>query len=749
MIIDRNVAAYCILESDLLSRALEKVDQNRSRVAFTVDNTQRPTGVLSDGDVRRWLIDRGYADLSVPVSAVARPRFVSALLTDPPEKVTQLFRDGIDVIPLLDAHGHLAAFATLQDRDPVIGPFTIGKTQQTLIVAEIGNNHNGDPGLARHLVDLAHASGADCVKFQMRQISSLYRNGGGVSVMREDLGTEYTLDLLARFNLPADSLLDVMDYARRLGLLPLCTPWDPASVEILDTWGVDAFKIASADLTNHDLLIRVAATAKPVLLSTGMSRESEIAESVGLLQAAGTPLVLLHCNSTYPTPLKDVNLSYIPHLADRYGCPVGYSGHERGAAVAVAAVALGARVIEKHFTVDRTMEGVDHKVSLLPDEFADMVQAIRDVDAALGNGGERCISQGEMINRENLAKSLVATRAIARGERVEESDIHVASPGRGIQPNRKTELIGRRMTRDIAAGDFFYAGDLADAPIRPRSYRLRRQWGIPVRYHDLDRIVTASNPDFVEYHLSYRDLDEDPGDSLAGAYDLDFVVHCPELFEGDFLLDLCADEEQVRERSIRELERVIAVTRRLRGFHRPQKTPIPIVTNVGGFSSDGPRPGSQTTALYRRLEACLARLDADDIEILPQTMPPFPWHFGGQSHHNIFVDGEEIGEYCQRNRRRICLDISHSQLACTHARRSMRTFLDAVGPFVGHMHIADAKGVDGEGLQIGEGDIDFGTLSAQLQRVAPSAGFIPEIWQGHKNDGEGFWTAMDRLEQWF
>ena len=155
MIIDRNVAAYCVLETDVLSRALQKVDQNRSRVAFTVDSTQRPTGVLSDGDLRRWLIDRSYADLSVPVSAVARPRFVSALLTDPPEKVTQLFGDGVDVVPLLDAHGHLAAFATLHERDPVIGPFIIGKTQRTFVVAEIGNNHNGDPGLARHLVDLA------------------------------------------------------------------------------------------------------------------------------------------------------------------------------------------------------------------------------------------------------------------------------------------------------------------------------------------------------------------------------------------------------------------------------------------------------------------------------------------------------------------------------------------------------------------------------------------------------------------
>ncbi|OJX70352.1 N-acetylneuraminate synthase family protein [Magnetospirillum sp. 64-120] len=749
MIIDRDRAAYCIAETETLAEALRRVDQNRARVIFTADRHYRLTGVLSDGDLRRWLIAHGGADLSVAVSTIARPHFVFARIGDPAAQVESLFGRGVDVVPLLDGGGHVVAFARAGGGAPAIGGWRLGPDSPCFIIAEIGNNHNGDPDLARRLIDCAHEAGADCVKFQMRDISRLYRNGGQTADLREDLGTQYTLDLLARFNLPASTILELMDYAHGLGMVALCTPWDMGSVEILERWGVEAFKIASADLTNHDLLRRVAQAARPILLSTGMSREAEIRASVDLLKATGVPLVLLHCNSTYPAPLKDVNLAYMTRLAEQHDCLVGYSGHERGIVVPIAAVAMGAKVVEKHFTLDPNMEGVDHKVSLTPLEFAQMVRSIRDVETAVGQGGPRLLSQGEMINRENLAKSLVATRAIAKGECLAETDMRVASPGRGLQPDRRGDLIGRRATRFIEAGDFFYDSDLCDEPVGPRPYTFRRPWGIPVRYHDAARMVTAIAPSLLEYHLSYHDLDVNPEHHLCRVMDSDLIVHAPELFAGDFLLDLCSEDDGIRERSLAEMTRVIQVARSLRRFHRPQTRPVRIVTNVGGFSKDAPRPQSDVTGLYRRLEDCLARLDLSGVEILPQTMPPFPWHFGGQSYHNAFVDPAEIAAYCADAKRRICLDISHSQLACTQAKLSMRDFLDKVGPYVGHMHVADARGSDGEGLQIGDGDIDFGTLAAHLDQVAPHASFIPEIWQGHKNDGEGFWLALERLERWF
>src|SRR5690606_36620574 len=211
-------------------------------------------------------------------------------------------------------------------------------------------------------------------------------------------------------------LIEVFDYCKQLGLVPLCTPWDLKSLEVLEEYGMEAYKVASADFTNHQLLGAIAETGKPLICSTGMSTEAEIRQSVAFLKTKGTNFVILHCNSTYPAPFKDLNLAYLKRIKEITGRLVGYSGHQHGISVPVATVALGARVIEKHFTIDKSMEGNDHKVSLLPNEYREMVRMIREVEEAMGDSGERCISQGELINRESLAKSLVASRNVDMGE---------------------------------------------------------------------------------------------------------------------------------------------------------------------------------------------------------------------------------------------------------------------------------------------------------------------------------------------
>ena len=193
-----------------------------------------------------------------------------------------------------------------------------------------------------------------------------------------------------------------------------------------------------------------------------MSREEEIRESAALVRSLGVPFAMLHCQSTYPAPFKDVNLAYMDRLAEIAQAPVGYSGHERGIHVPVAAVARGARIVEKHLTVDRSLEGNDHKVSLLPDELAQMVQQIREVEESLGTSTERVVSTGEAMNRINLAKSLVAARPLAAGTVIAASDVAVKSPGRGLQPNALPQLVGRTVRRDMAEGDFFFEGDLKE-----------------------------------------------------------------------------------------------------------------------------------------------------------------------------------------------------------------------------------------------------------------------------------------------
>ncbi|MEA5535542.1 N-acetylneuraminate synthase family protein [Crocosphaera sp. XPORK-15E] len=748
MLIDRNLSKYIVFSEDSILNALKKISDNKSRIIFSVTESGVLEGVLTDGDFRRWLVGQNTIELNQSVSNISNKQFKYAAFDEDPEKIESYFSEQIEFIPLLDSNDHLVAIARKRPDEITIGDFLINGDSPAFIIAEIGNNHNGSLDLAKKLIDEAIAAGANCAKFQLRSLKSLYYNAGNANDASEDLGSQYTLDLLSRFQLSDEEMLQAFDYCQEKGILALCTPWDLDSLNILENYGMIAYKVASADLTNHQLLKALAKTGKPLICSTGMSTEAEISQSVQLLQRWGAMYVLLHCNSTYPAPFKDVNLNYITRLKELGDCPVGYSGHERGINVAIAAIAKGAKVIEKHFTIDKSMEGNDHKVSLLPQEFKAMVEGIRQVEEALGTAGERRLSQGELMNRETLAKSLIINCKLEPGQVITEAMIEIKSPGKGLQPNRKKELIGKAAKRQFKAGDFFFLSDLEEAQVTAKNYQFNRPWGLPVRYHDFTKLLAKSNPDLLEFHLSYKDLEQEINQYFEQPYDLDYVIHSPELFAGDHVLDLCSLDANYRNHSIEELQRVIDITRKLKPFFKKASQPL-IVTNIGGFTLDEPLPITQRQKLYDLLLESLSKLDSEGVEIIPQTMPPFPWHFGGQRYHNLFVDPQDIAEFCSQNNYRVCLDTSHSKLACNHHNLSFKEFMEQVGPYTAHLHIADAEGLDGEGLQIGDGNVDFPALAEDLKKTAPNASFIPEIWQGHKNDGEGFWISLERLEKLF
>jgi N-acetylneuraminate synthase len=746
MIIDKDITKYIVFSEDSIINALRKISDNKSRIIFSVTESGVLDGVLTDGDFRRWLVNQTTIDLNHPVSKIANKNFKYASYQDEPEKIQSYFSDQVEFIPLLDRNDHLVAIARKWSDGIKIGKFTIDAESPTFVIAEIGINHNGSLELAKELIDQAVIVGADCAKFQMRNLRSLYRNAGNTNDASEDLGSQYTLDLLSRFQLSTEEMFAAFDYCKQQDIVPLCTPWDLESLSLLEEYGMQAYKVASADLNNHDLLIALAKTGKPLICSTGMSTEQEIVEATALLKRLGAMYVLLHCNSTYPAPFKDVNLAYLDRLKEIGECPVGYSGHERGISVAIAAVAKGAKVIEKHFTLDRSMEGNDHKVSLLPEEFKAMVQGIRQVEESLGTATERRLSQGELMNRDTLAKSLTINCNLEPGQVITAEMIEVKSPGRGLQPNRKAELIGLKAKRSFKAGDFFFPSDLSSELAQARNYSFKRSWGVPVRYHDFKAILAKSNPDFLEFHLSYKDMELDIHKYFDRTYDLDLVVHSPDLFAGDFLLNLSALDEGDRQRSVQELQRVINITRSLKPFFKKASRPL-IVGSLGGVSKEAHLPISERRRLYDLVAKSLSELDAEGVEIIPQTLPPFPWYFGGQLYLNLFVDPKDTEEFCREHGYRLCLDISHSKLACNYFKWSFKEFIEQVGSYTAHLHIADAEGVDGEGLQIGKGDIDFPALAEVLNKVAPNASFIPEIWQGHKNEGEGFWIALERLEK--
>jgi N-acetylneuraminate synthase len=210
-------------------------------------------------------------------------------------------------------------------------------------------------------------------------------------------------------------------------------------------------------------------------------------------------------------------------------------------------------------------------------------------------------------------------------------------------------------------------------------------------------------------------------------------------------MDLASPDDEYRKISIIETQKVIDITRKLKKYF-PKEIKPQIVANIGGFSMDAAFPEEIKKSYYDQFFISLKELDTEGVEIIPQTMAPFPWHFGGQRYQNIFVHVDEIVNYCKEYGIRMCFDVSHTMLTCNHFKQDFYEFAAKIAPYTAHIHMGDAKGVNGEGLQIGEGEIDFVKLGKILNDACPNASFIPEIWQGHKNNGEGFWIALEKLE---
>lgn len=324
---------------------------------------------------------------------------------------------------------------------------------RTFIIAEAGVNHNGSVEIATRLIEAARRAGADCVKFQSFRADKLVSRSAAKAQyqQRNTANTDSQYEMLRRLELSEDDHRTLLVCCRDHGILFLSSPFDEDSADLLERLGVPAYKIPSGEVTNHGLLQHLARKNQPLILSTGMATLAEVAEAVAAIAEAGNPpLYLLHCVTEYPAPVAEINLKAMLTLAHAFGLPVGYSDHTPGSEIAVAAVALGARIIEKHFTLDRNLPGPDHRASLEPQELGAMIQAIRNVEQALGTG-IKVPAPCELKNRAVARKSVVATRDITRGECLSRDNVAVKRPGHGIQPRDFEKVMGLRVTADIPA----------------------------------------------------------------------------------------------------------------------------------------------------------------------------------------------------------------------------------------------------------------------------------------------------------
>jgi N,N'-diacetyllegionaminate synthase len=344
-----------------------------------------------------------------------------------------------------------------------IGGRTVGHGAPCFVIGEAGVNHDGDPERALALVDAAAEAGVDAVKFQTFDASRLVAVDAPKARYQLD-GTdpqESQRTMLARLELDAPAHRALVARCAERGVVFLSTPFDAQSADLLEELGVPAFKLASPDLTNLPLIEHVARKGRPLLLSTGMAELDEVREAVATALGAGAPgVVVLHCVSAYPADPREANLRAITTLAEALGLPVGWSDHTLGEETALAAVALGAAVLEKHLTLDRTLPGPDHAASLEPDELARLVRAVRVVEAALGDGVKRP-APSEAENRRVVRRSLAAAYDLDAGTVVEAPMLLALRPGTGISPARLHDVVGRRLARPVRGGALLEPGDLS------------------------------------------------------------------------------------------------------------------------------------------------------------------------------------------------------------------------------------------------------------------------------------------------
>tara|TARA_R110002110_G_scaffold107895_1_gene269889 strand:+ start:23857 stop:25719 length:1863 start_codon:yes stop_codon:yes gene_type:complete len=611
---------------------------------------------------------------------------------------------------------------------------------EVYIISEIGINHNGSIDTALRLIEASVEAGVSAVKFQKRKLENIYSEDILENPNSAEWNFDYLIPLLKEFELSDEEYKEISKKCISLGVDLIITPFDEESATFSSELGVAALKIASADMTDYKLIEKCASFGVPLIISTGMWSEEEIRKCVKHYDTIGFDYTMLLANSTYPTPYESVNLGFLDTLKEIH-TSVGYSGHERGTFIPVAAVAKGATVVEKHITFDRKAQGPDHKASMYPAEFKEMVENIRNLERAMGS--TKKINQAETLAKEAFAKSAITTVDMKAGQSFSLENIVYKSPGKGIFQHEIDEFLGRQLKRNIKKGEYISKEDFEEIiPIKEwKVPSFSKNWGVKCRFHDYDEYEVVNSP-VVEFHCSDTDLDVDfKGKSKHSQ----LIIHAPEIVDRE-LVDLCSDNDIVVKNSIEILQKAIDKTLKIAKQFPTAKPKI--VMHLGGMSLEhvvGEKPNElmieRSIDNFKRLN-----FDPSDIDILPENLPPRPWYLGGQWFQYGFMPASDMVKFCEYFDLGMTFDICHAGLYCNHNGISLNDYSREVLPHVKHMHISDASGIDGEGVPIGTGNIKFEEIFNTLKPGDFS--WVTEIWSGHLHQGDGTYKSMHQLSKY-
>ena len=599
------------------------------------------------------------------------------------------------------------------------------------IIAEIGINHDGLYDKAAALVSGAASAGAQAVKFQYRNLNNAYSSGSS-----REIGDEILLREIRKAYLHPEQLLALARLSREQGLEAGISFFDVHDIQDFGPSIVEFnfFKIPSAELTNSQLIDTLMLLDRHLYISTGCHSEADIEAAFSRLPKTGwNPM---HCISNYPLSLQNAKLGYISHLRRHWNTDVGYSSHDDHWEVCLLAMQLGASVIERHITLDRKSEGLDHSSSSTPDEFARMVSFSKELDLLLAGDGPRAPNQGELLNLQNLGRSFFAVSDLPIGHVLAPQDLVYRSPNIGLNRLDIDRYLGRPLKQPVAKGAsvvrsmFTHKSALPDRLVE---FARRKSLSLPVRLHDLDSMQSHFPIGAFEFHLSFSEV---LSDIDVARFDRGnrYSIHLPDYISSTRLMDPLSPDAEQRTASIHILERTVELAERLQAL---TKRDIPV---VGSFFV----VHRSREDFFEKHADFLKQYQVRGVTIMPQWLPPIAWYFGGSFQLHAMNEVRDA-ELLMQHELPICLDICHMIMGRNYYGFSATDLMTDLTPLVRHLHLADAAGIDGEGLEFGMGEPD----NLELFRRAFNFDCLKviEVWQGHLDQGSGFRKALLKLEE--
>lgn len=596
------------------------------------------------------------------------------------------------------------------------------------VIAEIGINHNGEKDIAKKLIDAASKAGVQCIKFQYRNIDRTYLDN------KNEIGDEILDAEIRRSYLSPGDLNELCAYGKSRGLEVGISFFIVEDIHDFDgdLSNYDFFKVPSPELKNIDLINSLLNLGRDVYISTGAHDEKSIEDTFHAL--AGDNWNPFHCISNYPTELFNSKLSYLKYLQKKWNKPVGYSSHESDWRACIAALALGARWIERHITLDKAMDGLDHSTSSTPDEFNELVIYAKYADAMLDGDGPRVANQGERLNLQNLGRSFHIVKPIKAGSVLLDDAISYHSPATGIDMSQIKQFLGKKLLRDGSVGQPLTESLFAITPELTADqieFLNEKKVSLPARFHDLAKLRKAFPIQNFEMHLSFTELSSQIDESLFRANEC-YSIHLPDYISSTELINPFSKNHSIRERSIKIFENTLALATYLYKLTGVKVTLVASLSVV----DDG------IENFYKNCNALTKKYSDTGVELSYQTLPPFAWYFGGSVPLNTYCAPVDWA-YIVEMEIPITLDLSHLIMSCNYYHADLMSATNQLLPMAKHIHLSLADGVDGEG-------VGFFELSSQNKELIQQILSIPkvkviEVWQGHLNEFAGFRDSITQL----